>query len=63
MPLTAKGEKIEAAMKKEYGAEKGEAVLYASRNAGKISGIDAAAARLASGEYISGRDRKAMRFK
>lgn len=29
-----------AAMKKEYGAKKGEAVFYASRNKGKIKGVD-----------------------
>lgn len=41
MPLTAKGEKIEAAMKKEYGSKKGESVFYASRNKGTIKGVDA----------------------
>jgi hypothetical protein len=40
MPLTAKGEEILASMKKEYGAEKGEEVFYASKNAGKITGVD-----------------------
>jgi hypothetical protein len=40
MPLTAKGEKIKGAMEREYGAGKGEKVFYASRNAGKISGVD-----------------------
>src|SRR5208337_2590820 len=42
MPLTSKGEEILANMKKEYGSKKGESVLYASKNAGKITGIDAA---------------------
>jgi hypothetical protein len=41
MPLTDKGEKIKSAMAKEYGPEKGEKVLYASKNKGTISGIDA----------------------
>lgn len=41
MPLTEKGEKIKGAMTKEYGSEKGERVFYASKNAGKISGVDA----------------------
>ena len=41
MPLTSKGEKIEGAMKEEYGAKKGEQVFYASRNKGTISGVDA----------------------
>jgi hypothetical protein len=40
MPLTAKGEEIMAAMQEQYGAEKGEEVFYASKNAGTISGVD-----------------------
>ena len=44
MPLTAKGEKIKGAMQKEYGAEKGERVFYASKNAGTISGVDSVGA-------------------
>ena len=40
MPLTPKGKKIEKAMKDEYGDKKGEQVFYASKNAGKIKGID-----------------------
>ena len=39
MPLTAKGEKVLKAMQKEYGAEKGKAVFYASANKGTISGV------------------------
>lgn len=39
-PLTKKGEKILAAMKKTYGEEKGEQIFYAARNKGKISGVD-----------------------
>jgi hypothetical protein len=42
MPLTAKGEEIKAAMQEQYGAEKGEEVFYASKNAGTISGVDEA---------------------
>lgn len=41
MPLTDKGQKILANMEREYGAEKAKRVLYASKNAGTISGIDA----------------------
>ena len=41
MPLTAKGTEIKSAMEKEYGNKKGEEVFYASKNAGKISGVDA----------------------
>lgn len=40
MPLTKKGKKIKAAMKKQYGAEKGEQVFYASRQKGTITGVD-----------------------
>jgi hypothetical protein len=39
MPLTDKGREIMAAMKKEYGEEKGERVFYASANKGKITGV------------------------
>lgn len=43
MPLTSKGEKILGAMRKQYGSEeKAKEVFYASKNAGKISGVDAA---------------------
>lgn len=41
MPLTSKGSEILANMRKEYG-EKAEQVFYASKNAGKISGVDTA---------------------
>ena len=40
MPLTAKGSKIKAAMKKQYGAEKGEDVFYAAANKGTIKGVE-----------------------
>lgn len=41
MPLTSKGKKILKSMKQTYGSDKkAESVLYASKNAGKISGID-----------------------
>lgn len=39
MPLTKKGEKIKAAMKKQYGAKKGEQVFYATENKGAIKGV------------------------
>ncbi len=42
-PLTKKGEKILAAMKKAYGEEKGEQIFYASKNKGTISGVDSGA--------------------
>lgn len=35
MPLTAKGRKALASMKKQYGAKKGKQVFYASINKGK----------------------------
>lgn len=40
MPLTKKGRKIKAAMKKQYGKEKGERVFYASKNKGVIHGVE-----------------------
>lgn len=40
MPLTEKGRKILAAMKRQYGPERGERVFYASINAGKITGAE-----------------------
>jgi hypothetical protein len=40
MPLTAKGEEIKKALTAEYGAKKGEQVLYAGKNSGKFTGID-----------------------
>ena len=39
MPLNKKGQKIKAAMKKEYGAKKGEQIFYASENKGTIKGV------------------------
>jgi hypothetical protein len=42
MPLTEKGQEIMANMKKQYGEEKGKSVFYASKNAGKIKGVDRA---------------------
>lgn len=41
MPLTSKGTEIMHNMKSEYGAKKGERVFYATKNAGKINGVDA----------------------
>lgn len=38
MPLNKKGKKIKAAMKKTYGAKKGERVFYASQNKGVVKG-------------------------
>ena len=40
MPLTKKGQKIKGAMQEQYGKKKGEEVFYASKNKGKISGVD-----------------------
>lgn len=40
MPLTDKGDKIMSSMKGEYGDKKGEQVFYATKNAGKIKGVD-----------------------
>lgn len=40
MPLTRKGKVIKKAMTKTYGKKKAEEVFYASRNSGKITGVD-----------------------
>ena len=40
MPLTDKGKKIMSSMKRTYGGKKGEQVFYATRNAGKIKGVE-----------------------
>lgn len=45
MPLTAKGHKIMASMKEQYGEEKGERVFYASENKGTIKGVHKKGAR------------------
>ena len=37
-PLTEKGEKVLARMKKTYGAKKGEAIFYSSQKKGTIKG-------------------------
>lgn len=41
-PLTSKGNEIMNNMEKEYGEKKGKSVFYASKNKGKISGVDEA---------------------
>jgi len=38
--LTKKGSKVMRAMKKTYGPAKGEQVFYASKNAGKLKGVE-----------------------
>jgi|TARA_R100000664_G_scaffold2237_3_gene5758 hypothetical protein len=43
MPLTKKGRKIMKAMKGEYGNKKGEQIFYATKNKGKIKGVEKAA--------------------
>lgn len=48
MPLNAKGAKIMSAMKKQYGAKAGERVFYATKNKGKISGVEAKRRRVPS---------------
>lgn len=40
MPLNKKGSTIMRAMKKRYGAKKAKNVFYASKNKGKIKGVD-----------------------
>jgi len=42
-----------SSMKKEYGGKKGEQVFYASRNAGKITGVDPESAPVRRGlKYV-----------
>ena len=40
MPLKKKGKKIMKSMQKEYGKKKGKKVFYASKNKGRIKGVD-----------------------
>jgi hypothetical protein len=40
MPMTKKGKKIMKSMEKTYGKKKAKQVFYASKNAGKIKGVD-----------------------
>ena len=40
MPLTAKGKSILAKMILQYGKKKGTQVFHASRNAGKVKGVE-----------------------
>jgi hypothetical protein len=40
MPLTEKGKKMMGAMKKEYGAKKGESVFYATVKKKKLKGME-----------------------
>ena len=47
MPLTPKGEKIKAAMERQYGSKKGTSVFYASANKGTITGVHKARAKKA----------------
>jgi hypothetical protein len=39
MPLSGKGRKIRAAMRKRYGKKKGDQVFYATENKGRIDGL------------------------
>ena len=39
VPLTKKGEKVLASMKKQYGVKKGKEVFYSSINSGKLKGV------------------------
>jgi hypothetical protein len=40
MPLTVKGAKVMASMRKTYGPQKAKSVFYAMKNAGKLKGVD-----------------------
>ncbi|MDA9272051.1 hypothetical protein N9Q05_01540 [bacterium] len=39
MPLTPKGKKVKAAMRKQYGKDKGERVFYATETKGSVRGL------------------------
>ena len=49
MPLTEKGRKIMNNMQRTYGGKKGEQVFYATRNAGKITGVEETSAAKSAG--------------
>lgn len=49
--MTAKGKKIKRAMKRQYGADKGEQVFHASRNKGTITGVEARHRRKSTRSY------------
>jgi len=40
MPLSDKGQKIMRSMARTYGPQKAKRVFYASRNAGRIKGVE-----------------------
>lgn len=50
MPKTKKGQKIMAAMQKQYGAKKGKSVFYASANKGTITGVEGRGKRPRGGQ-------------
>ena len=52
MPLTEKGRKIMNNMQRTYGGKKGEQVFYATRNAGKITGVEETSARKSTGARV-----------
>ncbi len=58
MPLTEKGREIKRALVKEYGAKKGEQVLYAGKNKGTFTGIDAQRGKDALSKAISAGERE-----
>jgi hypothetical protein len=41
VPLTHKGRTIKKALVKEYGKKRGTSILFAGKNSGKFTGIDA----------------------
>ena len=53
MPMTKKGKTIMKAMTSEYGKEKGKQVFYASKNKGKIKGVDKRRVRGAANRMFS----------
>jgi|TARA_R100000322_G_C5386128_1_gene177370 hypothetical protein len=43
VPLNKKGKKIMSSMQEQYGKKKGTAIFYATKNKGKIKGVEKAA--------------------
>jgi hypothetical protein len=60
MPLTEKGKKIMKSMQRTYGGKKGEQIFYATRNAGKIEGVEEKkkGGKVGKGRKSSGSEKK-----
>lgn len=52
MPLTDKGNKVLAALIKQYGEKKGKSVFYALKNKGKLTDVDPESMTASSTPYL-----------